>query len=207
VSKLTVATCFWTPNEHSVEASRCYTTEWVDRLARSFRKHLTLPHRFVVFTDKRYAFRADPVVQYLLRSDTPDWSSMIEPFQLNTPSIIVGLDTVVTGNIDHLARYCLEAETLALPRSPGKDYACNGVCLVPAGHRRIYDEWRGENDMEWLRAQPHAFIEDVFGKGQVVSYKLHVRPFGLGDARIVYMHGRPKADELGYLDWVREHWL
>lgn len=201
---ITVTTCFWRANKHTAPASRGYEPFWVDRLAAGFARNLTIPHRFIVFTDRTYRF-AEGVEQQLLSTDEPDWSCMIEPFQLDEPSIIVGLDTVVTGNTDEMARYCLEAGRIALPRSPGKDYACNGVALVPAGHRSIYANWSGENDMEWLRTQPHDFIDDLF-PGQVASYKCAVRPNGLGDTRIVYFHGRPKMSDALHERWVRDHW-
>lgn len=200
---LTVATCFWRPNRHSAEASRCYDETWVDKLARGFRRHLTIPHRFVVLTDREYAFD-EPVEQERLSNDEPDWSSMIEPFRIEGPLIVVGLDTVVCGNIDHLACYTLVGDKIGLPRSPGKDYACNGVALVPQGFRHVYEDWRGENDMEWLRKQKH-FLIDASWPGQVLSYKCDVRPSGLGDARLIYFHGDPKADAVDE-PWVRESW-
>lgn len=200
---LTVATCFWRPNQHSADFSRCYTEEWVNRLARGFRRNLSFAIRFVAFTDRQYEF-AEGVEQELIGVDEPDWSSMIEPFRMEGPLIIAGLDTVVTGNCDALWNYCYTADRIALPRSPGKRYACNGICLVPAGKTGIYTRWGGQNDMDWLRLQDHAFIDDEF-PGQVKSYKCDVRPNGLGDARIVYMHGPPK---MGAIDepWIAEHW-
>jgi hypothetical protein len=201
---ITIATCLWAANKQSQAFSRAYTPEWADRLCWNFGRHLTQPFRFVVFTDRDYAFKAD-IVQLQLGRRPPDYGSMIEPFKLDEPTIVVGLDTIVVGNIDHLADYCLTGDKLALPISPGKTYACNGVALVPKGQSAIFTEWRGENDMEWLRMQPHGFI-DAKWPGHVVSYKLSVRPNGLGDARIVYFHGEPKAPSLMGEGWVAENW-
>lgn len=192
------------PNAKSAEASRCYTPEWVDKLARGFRRHLTIPHRFVVLTDREYEF-AEGIEQERLSTDEPGWESMIEPFRIDGPLIVVGLDTVICGNIDHLACYALVGDKIGLPRSPGKDYACNAIALVPQGFTSVYSDWRGENDMEWLRKQKH-FLIDASWPGQVLSYKCDVRPNGLGDARVIYFHGEPKADSLLDLDWVRENW-
>lgn len=121
--------------------------------------------------------------------------------------ILVGLDTVVVGSIDHLAKYCLRDDVkLALPRDPyARERACNGVALIPAGQQYIYRNWKGENDMEWLRKQPHDFIDDLF-PGQVVSYKGTVRKDGLGAARIVYFHGDQKPGQLKGVPWVEQHW-
>jgi hypothetical protein len=200
---ITIATCFWRANRHTAEASKGYEPFWVDRLAAGFRRNLTIPHRFVVFTDREYEF-AEGIEQRRLSTDEPTWASMIEPFQNDGPLIVTGLDTVICGHIDHLATWCLVGDRIALPRSPGKDYACNGIAFVPEGFTSVYEDWRGENDMEWLRTFPHILIERLYA-GAVVSYKCDVRPNGLNDARVVYMHGRPKMDEIDEA-WVREHW-
>lgn len=140
-------------------------------------------------------------------ADQPSYADCIEPYGMNVPMILVGLDTVITGPINHLAEYCLTADRIALPRDPNRpEICCNGVALVPAGQKAVFDEWSGENDMAWLRARHHAFIDDLF-PGQVVSYKGHVKKNGLGDARIVYFHGQEKPHELTDQPWIREHWL
>lgn len=201
---LTVATCFWRANRHSAPASRCYDEEWVNKLARAAARNLTIQHRFVVLTDREYDFD-DDVEQELLGTDEPTWASMIEPFRIDGPLIVVGLDTIIRDNIDRFAHWCGHADRIALPRSPGKPYACNGVALVPKGKTDIHARWNGENDMEWLRAQPHAFIDDIWPE-QVVSFKQYVRPRGVRQSRIVYFHGEPKMADLLHEPWVAEHW-
>jgi hypothetical protein len=202
---LTVATLLWDANTKSQSFSRCYDETWVERLYRGFKRNLTEPFQFVCFVDH---VREMPgyIRQVLMTTDKPDYGNCIEPYKLNQPMILAGLDTVITGNIDHLARYCMEADTIALPRDPFKpSQACNGVALVPAGNEKVYRDWRGENDMEWMRSFPHVFVDDLFA-GQIVSYKGHVKKRGLGDARIVYFHGKEKPHELN-LPWIKDHWL
>lgn len=204
---LTVATLLWKPNVKSQSFSRCYDTSWVDKLCRGFRRHLTLPFEFFCLVDRDdYRFDED-VTQLRIRSRRPDYSTCIEPFQLDIPMILCGLDTVVTGNCDALAQYCMREKIFALPRDPYRPaIACNGVALVPAGHRRIATQHTGENDMKWVRRFPHRFIDDRF-PGQVVSFKGHVKRHGLGDARIVYFHGKEKPHELqDDVGWISEHW-
>jgi hypothetical protein len=199
---LTIACCLWDANEKSRSFSRCYDESWVEKLYRGFVRNLTVPFHFVCFTDRLRDFH-EGIAQETLWSVNPDYGALIEPFRLNVPTIVCGLDTVIVGSIDHLVERCLTSSRLALPRISG--ISNNGFVLVPAGQRRIFDEWRGENDMEWLREQPHDAIDDHW-PGQVVSYKLHVRPRGLGDARAVYFHGEPKPPALMHLDWVRANW-
>lgn len=202
---ITVATMLWRPNEGSRSFSQCYTPEWVDRLYRGFARNLMQPFEFVCFTDRAYRF-SEPVEQMAIETDRPDYGCYIEPFRLDVPMILVGLDTVVIGNCDQLADYCLHETTLALPRAVYRpNTACNGVALIPAGHRHVYDSWRGENDMAWLRRQRYALIDDLF-PGQVASYKGHVKEHGLDGVSICFFHGEEKPHELEPGEPVLEHW-
>lgn len=205
---LHIACCLWEPNRNTHQFSLCYDATWVDRLYRSFRKHLTVPFRFVCFTDQERKF-CEGIHQQRLTTVEPDYGCLIEPFVLNEPMMMCGLDTVVVGNIDHMAEYCLGGDKISLPRNPAetkKGQIINPIAFVPAGYRRVFDGWRGENDMIWLRT----FESDDANKrwpGQILSLKLdNVRERGLRDARIVYMHGVPKAHQLTHLSWVKENW-
>ena len=207
---LTVATLLWDANEKSQRFSRAYNEEWVTRLYNGFARNLTLPWRFVLFTDRPREL--NPVIkQEMLRSKTPGYGDCIEPYRYGVPMILVGLDTVIVGSIDHLAAYCIEKDTIALPIDPNDDSrACNGVALIPAGCQYVYRNWHGENDMEWMRLQKHAYIDHLF-PGQVLSYKCHVRKKYNNspppNARIVYFHGDDKPNELTELPWIKQHWL
>jgi hypothetical protein len=203
---ITVAVPFWDANEQSLPFSRHYTTEDVEKLYRGFARNLTVPFRFVCFTEKPREF-AEPIWQERLSSAEPGYSACIEPYRLDEPMILVGLDTVIVGNCDELARYCLEGSQLAVPRDPFfPEKVCNGVALVPKGHGWVWSEFPGGNDMEWIRSLPVAVIDDLFPR-QVVSYKGHTKHYGIEDeTRIVYFHGVEKPAELGHLDWVAESW-
>jgi hypothetical protein len=196
----------WQSNDKTKDFSRCFDETWVNRLYRGFVRNLTVPFRFVVFADK-YREYDEGIYQERILSQCPDYGCYIEPFRLNVPMILVGLDTLIVRNIDHLAHYCLSETMVALPRDPYQlERSINGVALVPAGNRLIFDNWHGENDMEWLRRFPCRFIDDLW-PGQVVSCKAHrVRDTGLLDARIVYFHGRPKMHELAQYSWVKDNW-
>lgn len=205
-SVLVVATCLWDANEHSQPFSRCYDESWVEKLYRGFKRNLSLRFRFVLFTDRDREF-SEPIEQRRLTEVIPDYGSFTEPYRLNEPMILVGLDTVIVGNLDHFWNYCFTAEKIALPRDPYQpSRSINGVGLVPAGHRAIWDNWRGENDMEWLRQHDTVFIDDMW-PGHCLSLKAYdVRRRGLQGARIVYLHGNPKQPDLMHLDWMKEHW-
>lgn len=201
---LAIVSLLWDPNSASESFSRCYDELWVERLYWGFERNLTREFEFILYTDRQREFTV-PVTQYRLPAIAPNYGHCILPYRLGRPMILVGLDTIVTGNIDHLADYCLTAERFACPRDPyWPERVCNGVALVPAGHEHIGLEWDGANDMEWVRKYSPLVIDDLFPE-QVVSFKGRVKQHGLGDARIVYFHGLEKPHQLD-LDWVRQHW-
>lgn len=203
---LIVSACLWDANEHSFEFSRGYDESWAEKLYRGFARNLTVPFRFVLFTDRDRRF-AEPIEKMPIERRPIHYGACVEPFKLNAPMIFVGLDTVIVGNIDKLARWCLENPgKLVLPKHPYEDWSINGVVLWGGGNRRIFDDWAGENDMDWMRSFPHERIDDLWSR-KVVSYKAHVAKQGLSNkARIVYFHGQPKPDTLGHLPWIRECW-
>lgn len=209
---ITVATQMWQPNSTSFPFSRMYDEGWVLRLHDGFARNLSMPFEFIVFTDKPYNLPDHIEQQPITMADPPHYGCCIEAFRLDKPMIHCGLDTVVTGPVDHLAEYCLTERVPAFPRNPHKPHLiCNGVNLVPAGYRHIFDNYTGSkrDEMSYLNTLPeYAVIDDLY-PGQVLSYKCHVRdnPAGLGDARIVYFHGREKPHELLDRDWIRQHWL
>ena len=201
---LAIVSLLWDANRNSESFSTCYTEEWVEKLYWGFERNLTREFEFILYTDRQREFTV-PVTQYRLPAIAPNYGHCILPYRMGRPMILVGLDTIVTGNIDHLADYCMTAERFACPRDPyWPERVCNGVALVPAGHEHIGLEWDGANDMEWVRKYSPLVIDDLFPE-QVVSFKGHVKQRGLGDARIVYFHGEEKPHQLD-LDWVRQHW-
>lgn len=213
---ITVATLLWDANETSGPFSNMYDESWADKLYRGFERNLNQPFRFIVWTDRERVFGEHKIEQRRLKAKRPDFSACIEPYELNEPMILVGLDTIICGNIDHMAYYALSGGELAVPRDPINTHrACNGVALVPGGLKeRMYDRWRQENDMDWINANPHVMLDDLF-PGQIQSWRVQIRGeshtstpvvYPL-DLRICYFHGRHKPDTLAETDqFIARHW-
>lgn len=214
---ITIACCLWDANEQTLPFSRCYDETWVEKLSRGFQRNLTGPFRFVCFTDRDRSFMAT-AGQERLEARNPSYGALLEPFRLGVPMIVVGLDTVITGNIDHLAEYALSGGKPAVPRDPFyPETVCNGVVVAPAGwapptEGSAYDPagFMG-GDMQSFRLAYErgelAVLDDLW-PGHVVSYKGHVKEHGLGDARIVYFHGQEKPHQVAWKEpWLGEHWI
>ena len=205
---LHIACCLWDPNYLSQDFSKVYDETWVEKLYRGFKRNLSEPFRFVCFTDRERKF-SEPVAQERLSTEVAHYGCLIEPFRLNVPTIICGLDMVVLDRIDHMARYCLEARKIALPLHPCHAWRgfINPVVFVPAGQREVFDTWRGENDMVWLN-KFDCIDSETLWPGQIQSWKLHdMRVRGRRNARICYFHGNPKPNKIAKVaHWVGEAW-
>lgn len=202
-----IACCLWDANDKSKDFSKCFDETWVDKLYRGFSRHLTRPFRFVCFTDRVRTF-CDGVHQERLAAKVPGYGCLMEPFKLNEPMIVCGLDMIVLRNIDHMANYCLSGDKIAAPIHPSKpqDGVINPVAFVPAGFRRVFDEWNGENDMVWLRKFGPVTTDGMWPR-QILSLKLHdVRRKGTQGAHIIYWHGTPKPHQMANVDFVKENW-
>lgn len=202
---ITFTSLLWAPNHNSLPHSAMYTEEWALKLFAGFARNTTHPHRNVLFVDRKRDLPGS--IEQIEMDGVRCYGDCIRPFSLGVPMIMVGLDTIITGNIDKMVEYCLTEKVMALPRDPygkSRKRAINGVCLVPAGYRHVYEEWRGENDMEHIRRFKYVFIDDKL-PGMVRSYKAHVERFGLNGCRICYFHGDRKPHQINN-HTVLAHW-
>lgn len=219
---LTVCTLLFDPPKHMPDYSRIYDETWVEKLYRGFTRNLTIPFRFVCFTDRPRKFDLIDIEQARLTSALPgqlDYGCCIEPFRLGGPMFVAGLDTIIVGNINHLAEYCLSGDRLGLPRDPygpPEGRPINGITLSPSHlTRKVYDDWVAdggrENDMNHIRKYPFYYTDELWPAGQIASFKgAKIAERGLPkDCRLVFYHGRPKPGldpEVTDMPWVRDHW-
>lgn len=204
---ITFASLLWTPNEHSNEFSQAYDERWAVRLFNGFRRHCRVPYRCVLYVDRRRLL--PPNIIQVVKEDlgSNGYGDCIRPFEMNVPMILVGLDTLVVGNIDKMAQWCLDNPgKMALPKHPYQDVSINGVTLWGGQNPAIFDDWRGENDMDWIRRFPHERIDELW-PGKVLSYRAHVHRRELPKPpRIIYFHGRMKPNNLPTEPLIRDNW-
>lgn len=207
---LTVTTCLWDANSQSRHFSRCYDESWADKLYRGFARNLTVPWRMVCLTDRERVFQ-EPIEQERIAMRDIHYGACIEPFKLDCPQIFVGLDTIVVGNIDHMAAYCMSADRPAVPRDPFHGVSpwakTNAVVLAPAGCKAmLYDGYANQNDMDWINTRETHLIDKLW-PDHVVSYKGRVQYVGLEDeTRIVFFHGAVKPHQIPHVGWVHRNW-
>ena len=123
---LVVATYFWQPDPGSKFAA-AYTPDDVRRLQRMVAKHCTVPHEFVVITDRPEMFADDADI----RTIPIDWATHVSgtcfarlmTFHPKGAEMIgervlqIDLDTLIVGNMDHLVT---RQEDLVLWRNPAR---------------------------------------------------------------------------------------
>lgn len=204
---ITFASCLWDTNEHSEEFSRAYDETWAEKLFRGFRRHTRHENRCVLYVDRERELPG--FIEQVVKPDLGKvgYGSMIEPFEMNVPMILVGLDTMFIENIDKFCRWCLENPgKLAMPKHPYQDVSINGVVMWGGGDPSIHADWNGENDMEWLRRFPHERTDELW-PGKILSYRAHVHHRRLEKRpRIIYFHGRMKPPELLHYPLIRDNW-
>lgn len=210
MNKISIATCLWRPNFKSFGFSKCYDETWVNKLYRACRRNLSVDFDFYCFTDEdEYEFEHEEIIHRPALEENPGYDAYIEPFQIEGPLIVIGLDTIIVGNIDYLADLAQNYDKLYLPKDPYFDRACNGIAIRGPGLAEIYDKHAGQNDMDWLNMFDYELIDDLY-PDSVVSFKQRVRQRNWSDSfSIVYFHGNPKMNQsiVSELDWVKRHWV
>jgi len=195
---ITVATVYYeSPNVPHF--SKCYDTTWVDKLYRGVLRNYKKDFRFVCLVDKQYQFTERIEQQKLWTTNWPTACQQLYGVEAER-LVLLGLDTIITGSLTDIFKY---RGTLAVPRDPyNPESPCNGVVLCPS--RPDIAHMPAQSDMRVLDRFDKDWLDDLF-PGLVKSYKVHVQPEGLGDARIVYFHGEPKPHVLEDT-WIRENW-
>lgn len=188
--------------------------EYVRRLRQQVRQHLTLPHRFYVVTDDVASEYRGCVVKPAKFRGWWEKVRLFQPGMFTGRVLLLDLDTVIVGNIDHIAAYDGNFATLHdFWRPEGLGPAVMLWDTAWAGF--IYEEWKAEGfpmtdprgDQFWIenrnqgRMRKDVDILQTMFPGQFVSYKTHCT-HGIPDgARVVCFHGTPRPHEVGGIYW------
>jgi hypothetical protein len=193
-----------------------YDAEWVRKLKAGVTRNLTVPHEFKCLSD------IDVPGRVPLRHKWPGWWSKLEVFrEAKGPSLYLDLDTVVTGNIDHLTD--LPMDFAAIQNFHDENMIGSAVMWFKKPMVEVYEKFC-EKPFRWIeyhdrkRDGPYlgdqAFIWDSMGrkvetfdmeKMGIKSFKFHCREGLPKDTRVVCFGGKPKATEVK-ANWLSEHW-
>jgi hypothetical protein len=147
-----------------------------------------------------------------LKQDWPGWWAVPEVFRQMGPTVVMGLDTVLNGNIDDLFRIAQKSDPsefwMIRAFHPRNDYA-SGIMVYNGDFRFIYEGFNLERAMadhgrsgeqEHTKVQLRArgirirALQEIFPG--IYSYKRHCRHRVPKDCRVVLFHGKPRPWEI-----------
>lgn len=212
----------------SYSSNAGYSPKWVDKLVSAIERNTSIPLSFYCLVDRDdYVFQKKNVVPILLKETINGWSPMMEAFRPDICSrhrMVFGLDTIITGNIDHIIEWNGACGLLDDPYHPYT--LCNGIGIYnESTASRFWYMWNERSrlfpdnqlyyhgflsEMAFLRlvAKDSArSLNRIFPK-EIQSYKAHWRASSENErknARIVYFHGDPKPPHVE--QELLEHWI
>jgi hypothetical protein len=209
-----------------------YDSEWVRKLRDGIHRNTTAPYDFKCLSD--VDLKIDEVwkpkcERIPLEHEWPGWWAKIEMFRpgvITGPTLYLDLDTIITGNVDHLIDDLRHSKyQFAMLRNfHQSDFVGSGVMWFSGENavpHKIYEKFKKMPECyiahhDRVRKGSHlgdqAFIWDTLGgeidkldvKG-LKSFKYHARTFLPPDAALVCFHGQPRPQE-AKAAWVAEHW-
>lgn len=183
-------------------------------------RHLSIPHRFVCFSDVLVPCERVPLTQ-----GWQGWWSKLEMFArpIDGTVLYFDLDTVIVGSLDAIAtyphRFTMAHEfwrphllcSTAMAWSGDWSAMYGAFAADPARIARRYDKELPNNrigDQAFIEdriLQPDTF-RDLFGEHSIASYKVHkCQDAPPADAAAVAFHGHPKPHQI-LTGWVPREW-
>jgi hypothetical protein len=203
---LTIVGCLW---QNETYHSR-YSAEQANVWARMIHRHLSIPHRFVLFTDQPDA-GYDPLIEphliwkdYLFlgnphwRPDFPQCYARLKLFSrdpelcaiLGPRFVSIDLDCVVTGNLDKILgrreEFLMYRHPVQYQHDKVQPYNCS-LWMMDTGCRpRVWEDFRGEASLKPFYGKPKLehFLQTDQGW---MCYKLGTKEKGWAMKDGIYM--------------------
>lgn len=209
-------------------ANSGYSSEWMNKLVRGFQRNTTQDHHYICMVDsEQYVFDSE-IEKIPFQYAASGWGCIMEAFRPDLCSghrMIVGLDTIILGNVDAILSYSGECGLLDDPYRAklGSNDLCNGIGIFSEKQSsRLWYLWQNrerlqipcmyngaESEMEFMRnVVPGADRLNRWYAQAIQSYKVHWKeePKYRQGARIVYFHGDPKPP-LSNEPYLMKHWI
>jgi hypothetical protein len=203
--------------------------QYVDALYHAVRRHLSVPHRFVCFTDNMPRYGLHPYHVRLVPSAdrfVPSARGYMNKLALFRPGVFaegervlyLDLDTVITGSLDDIASY--DGEFAMLQDLMFPQLRASGVMAwrgrfgghiwesyAAAGFPRHvnFEGFNYGGDGAWIMQHaPNADVLQDLYPGQIASYKMSGGVLA-PQTRVVCFHGVPRPHEIE-TGWVPALW-
>jgi ADP-heptose:LPS heptosyltransferase/SAM-dependent methyltransferase len=196
-----------------------FDESYVVRMRNMLERNLTVPFKFVCFTDLH---KIDGCNTVKLVSDVPGWWPKVEVFRSDNIDsqrvVYFDLDTVILDNIDDLLD--LDGDFYGLTpwnrANRRKGYFASGImawrngiadCIWSRFTKKVPQDYHGDQAyMSNILARNHIEYESIQSVVPgIYSYKRECRNGLPAGARIICFHGRPRLHEMTE-KWVTEAW-
>lgn len=205
-----------------VKFKPAYTSEYVNALYRACKKNLTVPFRFICFTDDPEGH--DEGIDNFI-SEKKDclkgWWNKLHMFKrgvLEGRVLYFDLDTVILKNIDDIANFDFDFGILRdfyFGRVRNK-YGSGIMAFKAEKYYHVWDEYEKEGMPQEIKGGDQVYLEKFLIDPVILQDKfpgiqsLKVEKYHHGqplkpEARIICFHGKPKPHEVNY-NWIKESW-
>lgn len=193
---------------------KLYSSDYVNKLYNGFRRNTTIPFHFHCFTEDTQGIEEAVITHPLPQGGLKGWWNKLYLFSKNLPItgriFFVDLDTLVTGNVDHLLMantgfVVLRDFFYGIAKGVDQHSIGSGLMSYDAEHfsfiwdqfienpQRAINSVRPHGDQRWIQDQLQGgftYWQDLY-PNHVVSFKVHCNKGLAKDARIVCYHGKP----------------
>jgi hypothetical protein len=123
-----------------------YDATWVEKLQRGVQRNLTLPHRFVCFSDCEVPCERIK----LLPGDHGFWSKMqlFRPSILSGPTLFLDLDTVICSNLDHVVAQ-LQDQKFVMWHEADKNIHSSAFMYWQEDHSYLWSLYQSQSLAHW----------------------------------------------------------
>jgi hypothetical protein len=137
-----------------------YRPQHLLAFAEQVEKNSFVPYRFICYSDTIKGFTSVE-----LEKNYPGWWSCVELWRHKGPTIAMGLDTMILGNIDGLLNACLqvkEDEFYLLDSPFHRGEWINGIQMWNGDWSWLYDEFDYEKESTTRRGEENYLIETQY---------------------------------------------
>ncbi len=195
-----------------------YGPRYVEAMRSMVSRHLTLPHKFICFSDMGEGPGFQP-----LKYGMPGWWSKLELFQVKGPVLYFDLDTVILGNIDRMgkAAMAMPENTMQMltpfnqKRREAGEWA-SGVMAWHGDFRYLLDGAPQDNGHAFYKGWDQVYIftellkhgvpiSAVNKSAHIYSSKRHCQNGVPAGAEVICFHGNSRPHNTN-VAWVKDNW-